>query len=321
MADVLVTERLEGSALEELCRRFNVHLQPDLWNSPEELRARVADCRALLVRNQTRVTRDLLSNGTRLEIVARAGAGLDNVDVGAATDAGILVTSAPEQNAISVAELSLGMMLTLARKIAGADHSTKDGNWDRHRFTGTELFGKTVGIVGFGRIGFLVAMRARAFGMRVLAYDPFASEDSVTVIESGASIVPIDELLSRSDVVSIHLPGNAATRKFFDRERLRMMRPTAILLNMARGEVLDEEALIEALKGGRLAGAGLDVRAAEPPAASPLDSMDNVILTPHVAAFTDEAQTRVVAAVCRDITQVLSGGTAMYPANVPRKKP
>jgi len=214
----------------------------------------------------------------------------------------------------------MGMMLALARKIAGADRSTKDGNWDRHQFTGTELFGKTVGIVGFGRIGFLVAMRARAFGMRVLAYDPFASQDSVTVIESGAAIVPIDELLSSSDVVSVHLPGNSATRQFFNRERLGMMKPTAFLLNLARGEVIDEDGLIEALHAGRLAGACLDVRVTEPPARSPLDSMDNVILTPHVAAFTDEAQTRVVAAVCRDITQVLSGGTPMYPANVPRKK-
>ncbi|MEO5589593.1 MAG: NAD(P)-dependent oxidoreductase, partial [Gemmatimonadaceae bacterium] len=223
MIDVLVTELLEGPALDDLSKQFHVELQPELWKSPDELRAKVADCRALLIRNQTRVTRDLLNGGSRLEIVARAGAGLDNVDVDAATEAGILVTSAPEQNAISVAELTMGMMLALARKIAGADRSTKDGNWDRNRFTGSELFGKTVGIVGFGRIGFLVAMRARAFGMRVLAYDPYASRDSVTVIESGASIVPIGELLNKSDVVSVHLPGNSATRQFFNRERLGMM--------------------------------------------------------------------------------------------------
>lgn len=320
MPDVLITERIDGAALEDLRRKFDVAFQPTLWNAPDELREKVAGCRALLVRNQTKVTRDLLSCGKKLEIVARAGAGLDNVDVAAATEAGVLVTSAPEQNAISVAELSMGMMLALARKIAEADRSTKAGNWDRHRFTGTELFGKTVGIVGFGRIGFLVAMRARAFGMRVLAYDPFASQDSVTVVESGASIVPIDELLRISDVVSVHLPGNAATRQFFNRERLGMMKPEAILLNMARGEVVDEDAIIEALQAGKLAGAGLDVRITEPPTRSPLESMDNVILTPHVAAFTDEAQSRVVAAVCRDIMQVLSGGTAMYPANEPRKK-
>ena len=317
MCDVLVSERLEGPALEELRQRFDVELAPELWRDPAALRERVAECRALVVRNQTRVTRELLGAGRRLEVVARAGVGLDNVDVAAATDAGVLVCYAPEQNAISVAELSLAMLLALARRLMTADRSTKGGRWDRHAFTGTELYGKTVGVVGFGRIGFLLAMRARAFGMRVLAHDPFVSPDAVTVVESGAEVVPLDALLARADVVSCHLPSTPATRGFFGRERLAQLKPSAIFLNLARGEVVDEAALIDALESGRLAGAGLDVRATEPPAPSALDAMDNVVLTPHIAAFTEEAQLRVVAAVCRDVGAVLDGGRAVYPANTP----
>jgi D-3-phosphoglycerate dehydrogenase len=320
MPDVLITEELEGPALEALRERFDVDMAPGIWRDPAELRRRSAECRVMLVRNQTRVTRELIEASGRLELVARAGAGLDNIDVAAATDSGVLVCYAPEQNAVSVAELTIGMMLALARRIPLADRSTKSGAWARQQFTGAELFGKTIGIVGFGRIGFLVAMRARAFGMRVLAYDPFASPDAVTVVESGAHLVPIETLLAESDVVSCHLPNTAATRGFFDGARLARMKRSAIFLNLARGEVVDEAALADALREGTLVAAGLDVRATEPPGPSVFDTMDNVILTPHVAAFTDEAQTRVVAAVCRDIASVLSGGGAAYPANAPRQR-
>ncbi len=321
MPDVLITERLDGPALDELGERFAVEMAPELWRDEQALRERIAGCRAILVRNQTKVTRELIAAAPDLELVARAGAGLDNVDVAAATEAGVLVSYAPEQNAISVAELAIGMMLSLARRIPQADQDTKSGNWSRQKFTGTELYGKTIGIVGFGRIGFLVAMRARAFGLQVLGYDPFTCPDSVTAVESGAEMVSIEALLARADIVSCHLPNNAATRSFFGKDRLAQMKQSAIFLNLARGEVVDEPSLIEALQAGRIAGAGLDVRATEPPSPSPLDAMDNVILTPHVAAFTDEAQTRVVAAVCRDIATVLGGGRPVYPANSPRKKP
>ncbi len=320
MCDVLITERLEGAAIDELRQRFDVEMAGDLWRDGAALRERIGDCRAIIVRNQTRVTRELLGAARRLEVVARAGVGLDNVDIAAATEAGVLVCYAPEQNAISVAELSMGMLLALARRLTVADRSTKAGGWERHAFTGTELYGKTVGIVGFGRIGFLLAMRARAFGMRVLAHDPFVSPDAVTVVESGAEVVPIDDLLARADVVSCHLPSTPATRGFLGRERFARMKPSAIFLNLARGEVVDEAALVDALRAGRLAGAGLDVRAVEPPGPSALDAMDNVILTPHVAALTEEAQARVAAAVCRDVAAVLGGGRAVYPANTPAPK-
>lgn len=320
MPDILITEKIVGPALEDLRRRYDVAMEPELWRDPAALAERLVGSRALLVRNQTQVTEKLIRSSEDLEVVARAGAGLDNVDVAAASDAGVVVCYAPDQNALSVAELAMAMLLALARRLVSADRDTRAGGWARQAFTGLELHGKTLGVIGFGRIGFLLAMRARAFGMRVLAHDPFVSADAVTVIESGAELMDLDEVLARADAVSCHLPSTAATRSFFNAGRFGTMKPTAFFLNLARGEVVDESALVEALQTGRLAGAGLDVRAIEPPSASPLNGMDNVILTPHIAAFTDEAQARVVAAVCRDVAAVLDGRPALYHANFPRPR-
>lgn len=318
MPDVLVSERIAGPALEELRRRFEVVVEPELWRNEAALAERIDGCRALLVRNQTQVTAELLRRAAGLQVVGRAGAGLDNVDVGAASERGVVVCYAPDQNALSVAEMAMGMLLALARRLVGAHGHTRAGGWSRQAFTGFELYGKTLGVVGFGRIGFLLAMRARAFGMRVLAHDPFVSPDAVTIVESGTELVQLEELLQRADVVSCHLPSTPATRGFFGEEQFRRMKDTALFLNLARGEVVDEAALVRALQNGRIAGAGLDVRAVEPPSGSPLDTMDNVILTPHIAAFTAEAQARVVAAVCRDVAAVLDGGAAAHSANFAR---
>lgn len=315
MADVLISEQIAGPELDRLREQFEVTEEPQLWKDPDRLRTLLADHRALIVRNQTPVTEGLIRSAGRLEVIARAGAGLDNVDVAAATAAGVLVTYAPEQNALSVAELAMGMLLALSRKLVAADRDTRGGSWNRHGYTGTELFGKTIGVIGFGRIGFLLAMRARAFGMKVLAHDPFVSSDAVTVIEAGAELMPLDQLLAQANVVSCHLPSTPTTRGFFDAARFQLMKPTALFLNLARGEVVDETALVDALEQGVIAGAGLDVRATEPPAPSALDAMENVILTPHIAAFTEEAQERVVATVCRDVTAVLDGRAPLYPAN------
>lgn len=318
MADILVSEQIAGPALEDLRRRYDVCFDPGLWRDPDVLADRVAGCRALLVRNQTKVTAELIRTAGDLEVIGRAGVGLDNIDVAAATEAGIVVCYAPEQNAVSVAELSMGVLLALARGVVRADQHTRAGGWARQTFTGVELHGKTLGVIGFGRIGFLLAMRARAFGMQVLAHDPFVSPDNLMVVESGARLVELEELLAGSDVVSCHLPSTPQTRGFFDAGKFRRMKPTAYFLNLARGEVVDEAALIRALEQGAIAGAGLDVRAIEPPPSSPLDGMENVVLTPHIAAFTHEAQDRVVAAVCRDIAAVLEGRPAAYHANFPR---
>jgi len=251
-------------------------------------------------------------------VIGRAGAGLDNIDVDAASERGVVVCYTPEQNAVSVAELALGMMLSLARRIHAADLDTKAGHWNRDAFTGTELYGKTLGVVGLGRIGFLLAMRARAMGMRVVAHDRFVSKDSPLVLESRAELVCLNDLLDVSDYVSCHLPANDQTRGFFAADHFERMKPTAHFLNLARGEAVEEAALVDALKRGAIAGAGVDVRAAEPPESSALDGMDNVVLTPHIGAFTVEAQHRVLASVCDDVRAVLRGEPAMNFRNFPR---
>ncbi len=308
--DIVVAENINAPALDELKAVFKVIVDPNLWKSPEKLLAMVADCRALIVRNQTRVSADLLSGAKRLEVIGRAGTGLDNIDVPAASVAGVVVVNTPDQNSMSAAELTLAMMLALARKLPEADRNVRGGGWDRQRFVGTELYGKTMGIVGLGRIGVLVALRARAMGMHIIAHDAYVSPDSVAVTETHARLVELDVLLGEADFVSCHVPLTAQTAHLFNYELFKKMKPTAFFLNLARGEVVAEQDLIRALEEKRIAGAALDVREQEPPAASGLSAMENVILTPHIAAFTREAQDRVVTSVCRDVGLVLSGGKA-----------
>ncbi len=317
MTDILIPEDVSGQPVEALRRQFEVALEPQLWRQPEALRQQIAPCRALIVRNQTPVTAELLAAAEGLWIVGRAGSGLDNIDVEAASRLGIVVSCTPDQNSLSVAELTLGLMLTLARHISVASADTKAGGWARKRFMGTELYGKTIGVIGFGRIGFLVAMRAKAMGMSVLAYDPLVSVDAATVVQAQAKLVDLAALLQGSDYVTCHLPATPQTRGFFDAARFAQMKPGAYLLNLARGEVIDETALVAALRAGTLAGAALDVRAKEPPEPGPLNGLDQVILTPHIAAFTDEAQHRVLSTVCRDVEAVLRGGTAINYHNFP----
>lgn len=318
--EVLITENINGRAIEQLKERFAVKLEPELWKSPDKIKQALPGCRALLVRNQTRVTADLLAAASGLQIIGRAGTGLDNVEVAAATARGIVVASTPDQNSISVAELTLGMMLALARRIPAANESTHGGGWERQKFAGTELYGKNLGVVGLGRIGLLTALRARAFGMNILAHDNFVSPDSVAVAETHAQLMELDALLAQADFVSCHLPLTAETRRCFNYQRFCLMKPGAFFLNLARGEVVDEAGLIRALQEKRIAGAGLDVREQEPPRASALAGMANVILTPHIGAFTEEAQERVVAAVCQDITAVLEGRDARNFVNFPKPK-
>jgi D-3-phosphoglycerate dehydrogenase len=321
MTDILITENVSGHWINELKSKFTVTVEPDLWKSPDKIKTLLPGCRALIVRNQTKVNADLLSAATKLQIIGRAGAGLDNIEVPAATAKGVVVVSTPDQNSISVAELTLGMMFALARKIPAANQSTHGGGWERQKFVGTELYGKNFGVVGLGRIGLLTALRARALGMNILAHDTYISPDAVAVAETRARLMDLNSLLAGSDFVSCHTPLTPETRHFFNYDRFAHMKPTAFFLNLARGEVVDEQGLIRALQEKKLAGAGLDVREQEPPAASPLAGMDNVILTPHIAAFTREAQERVVAAVCQDVGAVLAGGNAKNFVNFPKPKP
>ena len=302
--------------MDELCREFDVALEPDLWKSFDKLKATIGDFDALMVRNQTPVNAELIAAGKRLLVIGRAGVGLDNIDSNAATQTGIVVVFAPEQNAISVAELALGMMLGLARMIPAADRSTKARKWERKRFVGTELYGKTLGLIGLGRIGFLTAMRARAFGMDVIAFDPQVSPDAITITETHARLLPFNDVLAQADFISCHIPETPQTVGLLNYDAFSRMKKTAFFINTARGKVVDEAGLARALDEKKIAGAALDVRAKEPPD-SPLSEADNVILLPHVGAFTEEGQDRVVTCVCRDVAAVLRGQPAKNFFNFP----
>lgn len=320
MPDILVSENVAGPEMDDLKSRFDVVFDPELWKDPDKLRRMIPDFRALVVRNQTKVDAKLIEAGKNLIVIGRAGVGLDNVDADAASRAGIVVTFAPMQNSISVAELTIGLMLGLARMIPAADRSTKDGGWDRKRFTGVELFGKTLGIVGLGRIGFLVAMRARALGMDVIVHDTQINPDSFTLSEIRAKLVGFDELLEKSDVISIHIPETPETLGLFNAKAFSKMKRSAFFINTSRGKVVDEIALIAALKDRQIAGAALDVRSTEPPKPDALCELENVILMPHVAAFTNEGQARVLQCVCHDVDSILSGGAARNFFNFPKPR-
>lgn len=321
MADILISESIRGAAVDALRARFEVSLQPELWKSAGSLAEQVRNCRALIVRNQTPVTAKLLGDAAELLVVGRAGVGLDNIDVKAAEQAGIVIASTPDQNAISAAELSMGMILSLARMIPAADRDTKEGNWSRQKFVGIELYEKTLGVVGAGKIGYLTARRAMAFGMKILAYDPYLSPDNVLLSDLRAELVSLDELLSRADVVTCHLPATRETMGLMNGARFSRMKHGALFVNTSRGAVVVEEDLVAALKSGALGGAALDVRATEPPVVNELEGLRNVILTPHIAAFTREAQDRVTRAVCEDVARVLEGKPAINAVRsaLPRK--
>jgi D-3-phosphoglycerate dehydrogenase len=321
MSDILVTEAVTGREMDALKSAFAVVYEPELWKSPDRIKQMLPEFKAIIVRNQTPVNADLIGAGKQLKVIGRAGVGLDNVDAKTASEAGIVVVYAPEQNSISVAELAIGLMISLAREIPVADRSTKSCAWDRKRFMGgVELYGKTLGVVGLGRIGFLTAMRARGLGMNIIAHDTYVNPDSFMVSECRAQLVSLDELYTRSDFITCHTPETPQTIGMFNDAAFSNMKKTAYFINTSRGKVVDEEALVRALKDKKIAGAALDVRAKEPPAPSALSEMDNVILLPHIAAFTNEGQTRVVTSVCKDVAAILNGQPAKNFFNFPLPK-
>lgn len=315
MPEILISENIRGDAVDALAQRFDVVVEPELWRDPKALGAALKGVRALIIRNQTKITAGLLQHADALKVIGRAGVGLDNVDVDACTKAKVLVTSTPEQNSISVAELAIGLMLSLARSIPFADTDTKNGGWNRQKFMGTELYGKTLGIVGAGKIGFLTAQRARAFGMNVIAYDPYVSRDSVYLAEIGAQLMPLGELFAKADFVSCHLPATPQTIGILNTSCFDRMKPSAYFINTSRGDVVNEADLYAALRAGKLAGAALDVRTQEPPVKGELETLPNVILVPHIAALTHEAQDRVTRAICDDVTRIFDGQAPMNTVN------
>ncbi len=315
---ILISEDIEGAGIDQLKEKYDLTIDPLMWKSPDRLEEAIQGAGALLVRNQTRVSSPLLSKAVDLSVIARAGVGYDNIDVEAASRRGIVVCYSPEENAVSVAEHVFALLLSLARKIPGANQSVKSGKWERKKYHGAELLGKTLGVLGLGKIGFRVALRARAFGMRILAHDSYLSQTHLHVTESAARMVSLDQLMAESDFLTVHLPLNGETRGLLDSRLLDRMKPTSFLINTSRGEVLAEKDLVKVLKEGRIAGAALDVLESEPPSPeNPLYEMDNVILTPHTAALTHEAQKKVIRAIAEDVDRVLSGQPALRYVNFP----
>jgi D-3-phosphoglycerate dehydrogenase / 2-oxoglutarate reductase len=300
---VLIAEELSPATVDALGPDFDVR-QCDGSNRAELLAA-LPEADAVLIRSATKIDTEALAVARNLKVVARAGVGLDNVDVPAATQAGVMVVNAPQSNIVSAAELAVGLLIASARNIVPANESLRAGQWKRSAFSGAELQDKVVGIVGLGRIGLLVAQRLVAFDMRVIAYDPYVQPARAGQL--GIKLVTLDELLAESDFITIHLPKTAETTGLIGEAALRKVKPTVRVVNAARGGIVDEAALLAALQDGRVAGAGLDVYATEPCTDSPLFALPSVVATPHLGASTDEAQEKAGVSVARSVRLALAG--------------
>jgi D-3-phosphoglycerate dehydrogenase len=309
---VLIAEELSPATVEALGPDFEIRSVDGADRAA--LLPALSDVDAILVRSATKVDAEVLAAAPRLKVVARAGVGLDNVDVKAATQSGVMVVNAPTSNIVSAAELAVALMLAAARHVAPANAALKNGEWKRSRYTGIELYEKTVGIVGLGRIGVLVAQRLSAFGMKVIAYDPYVQAGRAA--QMGVRLVGLDELLEQSDFMSVHLPKTPETVGLIGDDELARVRPHLVLVNAARGGIVDEHALYVAIKEGRVAAAGLDVFASEPCTDSPLFEFENVVATPHLGASTDEAQEKAGIAVARSVRLALSGELVPDAVNV-----
>lgn len=309
---VLIAEELSPATIEALGPDFDVRVV-DGTDRPALLEA-VHSASAILVRSATQVDAEVLAAAPNLKVIARAGVGLDNVDIKSATAAGVMVVNAPTSNIISAAELTCGHILSLARHIPAAHAALAEGKWKRSAYTGTELFEKTIGIIGLGRIGALIAERMKAFGTKVVAYDPYVT--SARAQQLGVQLLSLDELIETSDFITIHMPKTPETTGMIGTAQLKAMKPTAYVINVARGGLIDEDALYEALTNNVIAGAGLDVFVSEPPTGSPLLGLPNVITTPHLGASTDEAQEKAGISVAKSVRLALSGELVPDAVNV-----
>ncbi len=316
---IVVADDLPESALELLRAEPGWQVDARSGRPAAELAKDLADADALLVRSATKVTKDLLAAAPRLRIVGRAGTGVDNIDMPAASGRGILVVNAPGANSISVAEQAVALMLSLARMVPAADRAMKDGKWEKKRFLGTELKGKTLGIAGLGRIGQEVAARARSFGMRIVAHDPFISRDIAASI--GVQLLTLDELFATADFVTLHLPSTPETKHLLNDARFATMKPGIRIINTARGDLIDEAALRRAIEKGIVAGAGLDVFEKEPPVDWTLAQMPQVVATPHIAASTEEAQELVGLDTAAAVRDFLRDGAVRNAVNFPSIHP
>lgn len=311
-ARVLIAEELSPATVEALGPDFEI-VTCDGANR-EELLPAIADVDAILVRSATQVDAEAIAAGRRLRVIARAGVGLDNVDVKAATQAGVMVVNAPTSNIVSAAELAVALLLACARNVVPANSALHRGEWKRSKYTGVEVADKVVGVVGLGRIGVLVAQRLSAFGVRLIAYDPYVQPSRAAQL--GIRMVSLDELLAESDFITVHLPKTKETTGLIGDAELHKVKPTVRIINAARGGIVDEQALYEAIVDGRVAGAGLDVFAKEPCTDSPLFTLESVVATPHLGASTDEAQEKAGIAVAKSVRLALAGELVPDAVNV-----
>lgn len=301
---IVISEDVWSEDFAALQNRFPITHEPDLWNRVEDLKKLLASAEALVVRNRTQVTRELIAAAPKLKVIARAGVGLDNIDIKAADENGIVVVAALGINAVAVAELTLGLALTLARSIVERDSSTRAGKWDRG--AGTELSGKTWGLLGFGATGRAVAKLLTGFGCEVIAYDPFVKNGE------NVKLTSLDEVVANADVLSIHLPATNETTGLINQTLISKMKRSALLVNVGRGEVINEADLERALKENLIGGAALDVRATEPPKDQLFKGLSNVVLTPHIAGITRESQAAINQVLVSEIESALTGAPHKY---------
>jgi D-3-phosphoglycerate dehydrogenase len=314
---VLVAESMAAAGVAQLKAQAGWDV---VVSNPKEYAAHLADCEVLFVRSAVKVTKDVLAQAPKLKVIGRAGVGVDNVDLPAATAAGVLVMNTPGGNAVSVAEHTLALMLAMARSIPQASVSTKAGKWEKKKLMGRELRGKTLGVLGLGSIGREVVLRARAFEMRVLAADPYVS--SQTAADLGVELVSADELLAASDYITLHTALTPETRGLLNREAFAKMKPGVRVVNCARGELIDAEALKEAIESGKVAGAALDVFSPEPPAPDlPLLGLEQLIATPHIGGSTEEAQEIVGVRIVAQVIEYLNNGVVINAVNMPAMSP
>lgn len=301
---ILISEDVWSEDFVALQKRFPIIHEPDLWSRKEDLKAKLAEASALVVRNRTQVTRELIEAAPKLKVIARAGVGLDNIDISAADENGVVVAAALGINAIAVAEHTLGLAISLARSIVDRDKSTRAGEWNRA--AGSEISNKCWGVLGFGATGRAVAKLLQGFGCEVLAYDPFVKS------ADGVKLTSLEDVVANSDILSIHLPATKDTTGMINRALLAKMKRSALLVNVGRGEVINEAELESALREGLIAGAALDVRVSEPPKDNLFKDLSNVILTPHIAGITKESQAAINRVLVSEIEAALTGSPHKY---------
>jgi D-3-phosphoglycerate dehydrogenase len=311
---ILVKEKIADAGIDLLRRHFEVDVRTDMTDG--ELIGEIAGYDGIIIRSGTKLTAEVIEHAARLKVIGRAGIGVDNVDVPAATKRGIIVANAPESNVVAAAEHTLALMLAQVRNIPQADASLKSGKWERSRFGGVEVYEKVLGVVGFGRIGQLVAERAQAFGMTVLGYDPYVSAERYRELGVDRA-ADVEDLYRRADIITIHLPKTEETMNFVDREAFATMKDGVRIVNCARGELLDLDALTEAISSGKVAGASLDVFPEEPFTHHPVFEHDNVVVTPHLGASTIEAQDRAGVITAEQVVAALTGGLVTNAVNIP----